>query len=317
MCLNPWYKNYHIDPRSGDFIIDFSRDGCWRTPGDRIMKFKCNKCVECMQQATTEWANRCYLESKHWQDKCVLTLTYNEQFVPKQLEKRDYQLFLKRLRRMISPAKIKYFCSGEYGSKNGRPHFHIVIFGWCPDDCVFYKSTSKGTSLYNSKICDFLWSEVFEGLDEEGNYVKRYYNKGFVTVDPCVSYESCFYSAKYMQKVMYEETEEVTQPPFIAMSKGIAINEADAFDPFKSPYIYINGKRKLAPRYFYKRAWLRFGDGFRQIFLQNMPIYPEDGIFIPLQQRYCNIETFKRRDAKIIDNENRGRLALKKIMLKM
>lgn len=42
--------------------------------------------------------------------------------------KSDFQLFLKRLRKRLEPRSLKYFCVGEYGDLNGRPHYHALMF---------------------------------------------------------------------------------------------------------------------------------------------------------------------------------------------
>ena len=43
------------------------------------------------------------------------------------LDKRDIQLFMKRLRK-DNKTKIKYYLCGEYGGKTNRPHYHVLIF---------------------------------------------------------------------------------------------------------------------------------------------------------------------------------------------
>lgn len=44
------------------------------------------------------------------------------------LRKRDFQLFMKRLRKLCPDAKLKYYAVGEYGTQNNRPHYHAIIF---------------------------------------------------------------------------------------------------------------------------------------------------------------------------------------------
>jgi len=60
---------------------------------------------------------------------CVVALTYKED--PAQLQPRDLQLFLKRLRRAISPRTLRFYAVGEYGDESQRPHYHAVLFGVC------------------------------------------------------------------------------------------------------------------------------------------------------------------------------------------
>ncbi|ETR80119.1 nonstructural protein [Chlamydia pneumoniae B21] len=37
------------------------------------------------------------------------------------------QLLLKKLRKRISPHKIRYFECGAYGTKLQRPHYHLLL----------------------------------------------------------------------------------------------------------------------------------------------------------------------------------------------
>lgn len=58
------------------------------------------------------------------------TLTYDEKHLPPTLQKRDLQLWLKRLRKELGSARaIRFFASGEYGEQNGRPHYHAIVYG--------------------------------------------------------------------------------------------------------------------------------------------------------------------------------------------
>ena len=44
------------------------------------------------------------------------------------LEKSDLQKFFKRLRKLNTQTKLKYYAVGEYGGKTNRPHYHIILF---------------------------------------------------------------------------------------------------------------------------------------------------------------------------------------------
>lgn len=56
-------------------------------------------------------------------------MTYRPSCLPTtwSLDKRDWQLFAKRLRKNIGP--FRYFAVGEYGDLNLRPHLHAIIYG--------------------------------------------------------------------------------------------------------------------------------------------------------------------------------------------
>lgn len=73
------------------------------------------------------------LEAKEHKYSSFLTLTYDEENNPGgNLNPRDLQLFLKRVRKEVAPCKIRFYAVGEYGTKTKRPHYHLIIFGMEP-----------------------------------------------------------------------------------------------------------------------------------------------------------------------------------------
>lgn len=78
------------------------------------------------------WSHRIMLEAGQHGDNAFLTLTYDEDHVPKDgsLKPRDLQLFLKRLRKKIEPDTIRFYAVGEYGDDSWRPHYHVALFGF-------------------------------------------------------------------------------------------------------------------------------------------------------------------------------------------
>lgn len=75
------------------------------------------------------WSTRIYLEGLAHAASCFCTLTYRRFDVPWNLESRELQLFLKRLR-TNSGVKFRFYAAGEYGDRTGRPHFHVMLFGF-------------------------------------------------------------------------------------------------------------------------------------------------------------------------------------------
>lgn len=71
------------------------------------------------------------LESLKHGDSCFITLTYDQKHLPSNgsLVPKDTQDWLKRLRKAISPKKVRYFLVGEYGDDTWRPHYHVALFG--------------------------------------------------------------------------------------------------------------------------------------------------------------------------------------------
>ena len=114
---------------------------------DDIVRIPCGQCIGCRLEYSRQWAIRCVLESKvHPVGTCwFVTLTYDDDHCPfnsyacdvetgevtypvRSLVPSDLTKFMKDLRRFYSyhfkHDDIRFFASGEYGSKNGRPHFH-------------------------------------------------------------------------------------------------------------------------------------------------------------------------------------------------
>nr|WAE43914.1 MAG: replication initiator protein [Microviridae sp.] len=91
----------------------------------------CGKCLSCRKKKAHEWSVRCLHELSSYEKAVFITLTYSEEFLPEygSLKKSHLQKFFKRIRRRISPERIRYFACGEYGDKFKRPHYHAIIFG--------------------------------------------------------------------------------------------------------------------------------------------------------------------------------------------
>lgn len=94
-------------------------------------KCPCGRCMACRINKKRLWTHRMILESYCHASSLFVTLTYNDENLPPDLSvhPKHVQLFLKRLRKAISPTKIRYFAVGEYGDKSWRPHYHLAIFG--------------------------------------------------------------------------------------------------------------------------------------------------------------------------------------------
>lgn len=93
----------------------------------------CSKCPPCKKRRTSGWSFRLMQEEKRSLTALFITLTYNTESVPitdrgfMNLDKSDIQKFMKRIRK-LSNQKLKYYVCGEYGSKNMRPHYHMILF---------------------------------------------------------------------------------------------------------------------------------------------------------------------------------------------
>lgn len=76
--------------------------------------------------------HRIMLEASLHANNAFITLTYSDETLPASgsLIRKDLQDWLKRLRKAISPARVRYYAVGEYGEISQRPHYHVAMFGY-------------------------------------------------------------------------------------------------------------------------------------------------------------------------------------------
>lgn len=213
----------------------------------------CGECLECLIRYSKQWAFRICHEASLYKKNCFITLTYNSDYLPSDggVHRRDIQLFIKRLRRHLEPLKIRYFYCGEYGSLGFRPHYHIIIFNWCPDDLFFLKRDKSGSVLYRSLFVERCWSEYFSATSE---FPQGYFKPmGFCSVG-MVDYQSAKYCAKYLQKSLFNRKRLKLPKPFVGMSNRPGIGYDTIYDHsiFPSGLIYYHGKSVPVPRYYLK-----------------------------------------------------------------
>ncbi len=115
-------------------------------------------------------------------DNSFITLTYDDDHLPSDgsLRAADLQKFFKRLRKSLSPHKIRFYGCGEYGEQFKRPHYHAIIFGYDFPDKEFH-SKENGNPIFHSpelaKIWPFGFNTVGHVSYESAAYVARYVTK--------------------------------------------------------------------------------------------------------------------------------------------
>lgn len=160
---------------------------------DYQMYVPCNKCTACKIAHSREWSVRLIHELDYHDKACFVTLTYDDEYLPPDggISKRELQLFFKRLRKNGKDEEIKYFASGEYGEKNGRPHYHAIILG-----------------------------------TDDKDLIEKCWTKGLVHVGS-VTYDSCRYVCDYtFKKYTAKWNKEIygdKEPPFQLQSQGIGL----------------------------------------------------------------------------------------------
>lgn len=218
------------------------------------MYVPCGRCMACRINKTQEWVIRLEMEKMTTEKTSFVTLTYDDNHLPKDqgLHKKDLQLFFKRLRKL--GLTFRYYAVGEYGEKeqkyydpideeliqlgkinpHGRPHYHVLFFGqdfrddddflclqkaWflcSPEYWIIHRSKLIGDTSSGSirYVCDYMQKKQY-GL----NSVKEYWN---------------------------------SLPPFSLNSQKLGLDAFDKnIDTFKEHgFIMYNGHKCPIPRYF-------------------------------------------------------------------
>lgn len=240
---------------------------------DDFVVIGCGNCLGCRIDYSREWANRMLLELPYCDKSCFITLTYSDEFVPTSeyvdlngtfctsltLRKRDFQLFMKRLRKHFPEFSIRFFAAGEYGDTTFRPHYHAVLFGVDFDDKVFFKKSREKFNYYISDTLSRLWGKGHALLTD-------------------VSWETCAYTARYVTKKHKGKDKDFydffnIEPEFALMSRKPGLGRLwynEHCDDLTETYIITHktptgGRSFFPPHYFDKLFDVDFPDEFASI----------------------------------------------------
>lgn len=221
---------------------------------DQPVEIPCGQCIGCKLERSRQWAMRCVHEASLHENNMFLTLTYNNEKLPKDnsLNKKHFQDFMKRYRKWSPHSKIRYFHCGEYGENFARPHYHAIIFGHEFADKKLHKQNNNGDHLYTSEKLNELWTHGYCLIGnvtfESAAYVARYVTKK-------ITGENALY---YYNEIDPETGELLTErtPEYVTMSRrpGIGKQWFDRFntDVFPSDEVILRGKKLKPPKYYSK-----------------------------------------------------------------
>lgn len=248
--------------RVGDQIEFLGRSESGRFFNNSLatLQIPCGQCVECRLKRSREWAVRCMHEASLHADNCFLTLTYaDDKLLSPSLKYKDFQGFMKRLRKRFPNDRIGFFACGEYGETNPvtkevdgglyRPHFHALLFNFNFPDRVPCRMLGKA-DLEKSVLADSLWShgavKIGKVEFESASYVARYAMKK-VTGAQAMWHYMCVVDDG---EIVFRE------PEMLHMSKRPAIGRA-WFEKFgKHAYahdsVVCRGVEMQPPRYYDK-----------------------------------------------------------------
>lgn len=207
---------------NGQAVTGRSQDVMCKKPYRKgVMEFGCGQCMPCRINKQRTWVARLQLELATCPVSCFVTLTYNEEHVPKDgsISKRHVQLFLKRLREKLAPRKVRFFIVGEYGERTWRPHYHAILYG---------------VSIAESELVASAWGKGFAHVG---------------TAEPA----SMSYVSGYVTKKMTKKTDKRLQgrhPEFCLMSLRPGIGR-DSIQNLATAYRTAAGKAAIE-----KNKWI-------------------------------------------------------------
>lgn len=137
--LNPTTRDlvYNIKNKSRNQIIYFLEHGYKECP------VPCGRCIGCVKKNASDWVCRLSAEMFKFQQgyfgrrPCsFITLTFDNDNLPGDYKVNMHPEYISKFFKKIKDYRydnglppIKYYAVPEYGDKNGRLHFHAIVFG--------------------------------------------------------------------------------------------------------------------------------------------------------------------------------------------
>lgn len=135
----------------------------------RKITTNCGHCVQCRTQKALDWTFRCFTESLRADNAYFLTLTMDDANMVDSPDKRDIQLFHKKLRNYFKDKygytrSLKYFLVSEYGEKTDRIHYHAIYFNLPYGKTVPYTQISNEISAVWGKGIVYTKAFIFNQI---------------------------------------------------------------------------------------------------------------------------------------------------------
>lgn len=254
----------------------------------------CGRCSGCRLDYSRAWADRMLLELDHTRKAVFLTLTYDNAHLPISmytendnpmfgtLDKRDVQLFMKRLRKYFEPKEIRFYAAGEYGPKTLRPHYHIILFGLDLGD------------FPDRKLKDGVSKNELGQLYYVSDTLSKIWSNGFILLCD-VSWSAMAYVSRYVQKKLYGPlsiayAERNVVPEFSLMSRrpGLGgyylVEHPDVFENSNISLSTTDGAKQIQiPKYFYKQLELTDPERYGKI-MEDKKKFADSRMLLKLQK---------------------------------
>lgn len=128
----------------------------------------CGRCEGCFQRRQGDWVERNMRELQAaGGTACFLTLTYADEHLPENggVSVPDFQGFMHRLRKAVLRAfgvQLRFFGCLEYGDREDRlkrPHVHVLVYGWWPEDAEAIEASQGGWPQWQSDLVARVWGK--------------------------------------------------------------------------------------------------------------------------------------------------------------
>lgn len=207
----------------GSFFVD--KDGVINYIWVRV---PCGHCAACVSSKISSYVQRCQFALEQSKVPAYFTtLTFNPEHYPKEYNRRDIQLFQKKLKSALrnfksyiidhfipdydgSPDDIKFIYSGEVGHK-GKFHIHCIIFG------LPFIGKNSGHNFYLiKKLVQYAWRDAVRlpngRYQDFVSYLRRYpkafkqpkgydpASKGYTQMSELKGSSAVLYALKYAFK---------------------------------------------------------------------------------------------------------------------
>lgn len=203
---------------------------------ENLIVVPCGQCIGCRLERSRQWAIRISHEASLYEHNCFITLTYMDKYCPSSLDVREFQLFMKRLRKKFGNG-IRFFHCGEYGDLNQRPHYHACLLNFdFPDKKLYY--VSNGYNYYLSESLSELWPYGIHLISD-------------------LTFDSAGYVARYVLKKLTGDASAAygeRKSPYVTMSRRPGIGRAwiDKYleQTYSHDFLVVNGHKCLPPKFY-------------------------------------------------------------------
>lgn len=248
---------------SGKRSIVFDRK---RAFSDLPVVLPCGMCLGCRIDKARQWSLRCVHEAKQHVFNSFVTLTYEDDHLPSDsaVNKRELQLFFKKLRK--AGFVFRYYASGEYGTINNRPHYHVLFFGIDFHEDRRLHRIQNEKRYYTSETLTRIWGNGradITGLNiTTAQYVAKYIIGKKLGKD---AEDDPVYSRLDLSTGEWFSV----NPEFVLMSRrpGIGSDWYDQYhtDAFPSDFLVHEGRTYGVPRYYTNKLRSKDESAFKPI----------------------------------------------------